>query len=61
MTNQALSSRKQHTENPNTGRALCGRELTEENHGYRCQLETCQACSNALERAHQRYVNKEGR
>ncbi len=50
-------NRKQHTESTSTGRALCGRELTEENHGYRCQLETCQACANAAERAKQRYVS----
>jgi hypothetical protein len=58
MTNQALSGRKQHTENPTMGRALCGRELTESNHGYACQLETCQACANAAERAHERYVTR---
>jgi predicted secreted protein len=57
----ATTARKQHTENPATGRALCGRELTEDNHGYRSTLESCQACANKAEHAHQRYVNGEGR
>jgi hypothetical protein len=56
----ANTERKQHTENPTTGRALCGRELTEDNHGYRSQLESCQACANHRERARQRNVNGEG-
>jgi hypothetical protein len=59
MTNTA--NRKQHTENPATGRALCGRELTEDNHGYRSTLESCQDCANKLERARQRNVNGEGK
>jgi len=49
-------ARKQHTENPTTGRALCGRELTSDNHGYSCQLESCQACADAAERVRDRYV-----
>lgn len=45
---------KTHTENQRTGRALCGAQLTDTNHGWSANGETCQKCANASEQSHQR-------